>query len=116
MQTEIDYTAIGLRIRSARLAKKMTQEALSNAIDCAPTYISSIENGHTKLSLPALITIAQTLDTTVDSLLYDNIPILVAQYDADVKDILRDCTPDEKKMLIELMRTNKSALRGCNMK
>ena len=70
MEVEIDYLAIGKRIRTARLSKKMTQETLSNMIDVAPTYVSSIENGHTKLSLATLLGIAQSLDTTVDQLLY----------------------------------------------
>ena len=55
MEVEIDYLAIGKRIRTARLSKKMTQETLSNMIDVAPTYVSSIENGHTKLSLATLL-------------------------------------------------------------
>ena len=33
LEVDIDYIAIGKRIRSARLAKKMTQETLSNMID-----------------------------------------------------------------------------------
>ena len=61
MEVDIDYIAIGKRIRSARLAKKMTQETLSNMIDVTPTYISTIENGHTKLSLSTLLSIAQIL-------------------------------------------------------
>ena len=61
MEVEIDYLAIGKRIRTARLSKKMTQETLSNMIDVAPTYVSSIENGHTKLSLATLLGIAQSL-------------------------------------------------------
>ena len=76
MEVEIDYLAIGKRIRTARLSKKMTQETLSNMIDVAPTYVSSIENGHTKLSLATLLGIAKSLDTTVDQLLYDNTPVL----------------------------------------
>ena len=47
MEVKIDYLAIGKRIRTARLSKEMTQETLSNMIDVAPTYVSSIENGHT---------------------------------------------------------------------
>ena len=87
MEVDIDYIAIGKRIRSARLAKKMTQETLSNMIDVTPTYISTIENGHTKLSLSTLLSIAQILDTTVDQLLYDNTPVLISQFDADIKEL-----------------------------
>lgn len=88
MEVEINYLAIGKRIRTARLSKKMTQETLSNMIDVAPTYVSSIENGHTKLSLATLLGIAQSLDTTVDQLLYDNTPVLVSKFDADIKELV----------------------------
>ena len=96
MEVDIDYIAIGKRIRSARLAKKMTQETLSNMIDVTPTYISTIENGHTKLSLSTLLSIAQILDTTVDQLLYDNTPVLISQFDADIKELTSDCSKQEK--------------------
>ena len=88
MEVEIDYLAIGKRIRTARLSKKVTQETLSNMIDVAPTYVSSIENGHTKLSLATLLGIAQSLDTTVDQLLYDNTPVLGFQVRCGYKDLL----------------------------
>lgn len=74
----------------------MTQETLSNMIDVAPTYVSSIENGHTKLSLATLLGIAQSLDTTVDQLLYDNTPVLVSKFDADIKELTSDCSNQEK--------------------
>ena len=61
MDIQIDYGAIGKRIRAARMKMSMTQETLSNLIDVSPTYISTIENGHTKLSLPTLISIALLL-------------------------------------------------------
>ena len=104
MEVDIDYIAIGKRIRSARLAKKMTQETLSNMIDVTPTYISTIENGHTKLSLSTLLSIAQILDTTVDQLLYDNTPVLISQFDADIKELTSDCSKQEKEFLLEIIK------------
>ena len=101
MEVKIDYLAIGKRIRTARLSKEMTQETLSNMIDVAPTYVSSIENGHTKLSLATLLGIAQSLDTTVDQLLYDNTPVLTS-----------DCSNQEKEFLLEIIKSTKTALRN----
>ena len=106
LEVDIDYIAIGKRIRSARLAKKMTQETLSNMIDVTPTYISTIENGHTKLSLSTLLSIAQILDTTVDQLLYDNTPVLISQFDADIKELTSDCSKQEKDFLLENNKIN----------
>ena len=112
LEVEIDYLAIGKRIRTARLSKKMTQETLSNMIDVAPTYVSSIENGHTKLSLATLLGIAQSLDTTVDQLLYDNTPVLVSKFDADIKELTSDCSNQEKDFLLEIIKSTKTALRN----
>lgn len=66
----IDYAAIGNRIRATRLKRKITQEALSAATNLSIAHISHIECGKTKLSLPALVSIATTLGVTVDNLLY----------------------------------------------
>ena len=73
MEVDIDYIAIGKRIRSARLAKKMTQETLSNMIDVTPTYISTIDDddGITHLHLAGCCTI-QT-DTTAATLTLDDV-------------------------------------------
>lgn len=112
MKKEVDYLAIGQRIRSARLKKNMTQENLATIIDCATTYISSIENGHAKLSLSTIIEIAKALDTTLDILVYDNLPLLVSQYDADMKELLEDCTPTEQQILKEMLKSFKLILRN----
>ena len=110
MEVKIDYLAIGKRIRTARLSKEMTQE--TNMIDVAPTYVSSIENGHTKLSLATLLGIAQSLDTTVDQLLYDNTPVLISKFDADIKELTSDCSNQEKEFLLEIIKSTKTALRN----
>lgn len=115
MDVQIDYDAIGKRIRTARIRKNMTQETLSILIDVSPTYISTIENGHTKISLPTLINIAAALETTVDHLLYDSTPVLVSQYDADMKEIMDGCSSEEKAFLLRLMKSAKEALRDCKL-
>ncbi len=115
MELNIDYFAIGKRVKAARLKKKMTQETLAHLTDLAPTYISSIENGKTKLSLPTLIQFARQLDTTVDALLYDNTPILFTRYDADIKEIMEDCNTQERVFLIDLLKMAKDALRASGL-
>lgn len=112
LEVDIDYLAIGKRIRAARLSKKITQETLSNMIDVTPTYISSIENGHTKLSLTTLLGIARCLDTSVDQLLYDSTPVLVSKFDADIKELTADCSSQEKEFLMEIIKSTKTALRS----
>lgn len=108
---EIDYKAIGQRIRAIRKSKNMTQETLAEAANLAPNHISNIETGSTKLSLPAILQIALILDTDVNSLLYDNLPSVVASYDADVKLILSDCSTKERNILLTFLSCAKTILR-----
>lgn len=71
MQQEIDYAQLGLKIKKLRQAKGLTQDSLSEQIGCNTSHISNIENNHTKLSLNALLAIANSLNTSVDYLLSD---------------------------------------------
>lgn len=57
---ELDYKAIGKRIKIARIRAEMTQEKLSEIAGVSPTHLSNIETGTTRVSLCTLI-ILQTL-------------------------------------------------------
>ena len=111
MVSDINYEALGARIREARLKKHITQEKLSEMIDVSVRYMSSIELAKSKIGLQTLIAIANALDTTVDTLLYDSTPLLISKYDSEAKELLSDCTAEEKQFLIELMKHAKEDLR-----
>lgn len=97
----IDYELLGQRIRDARIKACMTQATLSGIIGLSPSHYSHIESGKAKINLPTLVSIAQALDTTIDSLLYDSTPVLIDSYDKDFKDLLEDCTRDERGILLQ---------------
>jgi transcriptional regulator with XRE-family HTH domain len=71
LQPTIDYKKLGLRIKEIRISKDLTQENLAQMVDCNSSHISNVENAHTKVSLIALLAIANALDTTIDYLLAD---------------------------------------------
>lgn len=70
---ELDYQAVGVRIRRFRKAKGITQQILAELSDQEPSNISHIERGATKLGLPTIVNIANALDVTVDDLLCDSL-------------------------------------------
>jgi transcriptional regulator with XRE-family HTH domain len=75
LQQEIDYAGLGAKIKQLRQAKGLTQDNLAELIGCNTSHISNIENNYTKLSLNALLAIANSLNTSVDYLLsnqYEN--------------------------------------------
>ena len=69
---ELDYKAIGKRIKIARIKADLTQEKLSEIVGVSPTHLSNIETGTTRVSLNTIINIANALHITSDDLLCDN--------------------------------------------
>lgn len=108
---ELDYVAIGYRIRAVRKEKGLSQEDLCDLIDVTQSHVSHIESGKTKLSLIALVAIANALGTTPDGLLYDNVELSLNAYDKDFKDLLEDCTEEERDFLLENALQLKAILR-----
>ena len=65
---DINYKAIGVRIKAARARKGVTQGYIANLIGLSTPHISNIETGNTKLGLPTIIHLANVLDVSVDEL------------------------------------------------
>ena len=89
---DIDYKAIGQRIRKRRKMLNITQSILAERADLSDTNISHIERGATKLSLPSLIAIANALGTNVDSLLMDVVDNSEVEFKKEFAQLLSDCS------------------------
>ena len=103
MQREIDYQKLGQKIKQIRQSKGYTQDILAEMVDCNISHISNIENNHTKVSLNALLSIANALDTSIDYLLsnqYDN-PSLAL--DNEILRLLKSCDTAKKEKLIKII-------------
>ena len=61
---EVDYVAIGKRIKQLRREQYMSQETLAMRIDVSIPHMSNIENGKTKFSLQVLLSLAEALNVT----------------------------------------------------
>lgn len=109
---EIDYGAIGHRIRKYRLDMGLSQEIVSERADLTPAHFSHIERGNTKPSLPTLIRIANVLGVSLDELLCDNLDKSLHVRVKDVDRLLEDCTQQEIRALTEIMTAAKKALRS----
>jgi len=57
------------------------------------------------------VKIANTLGVSVDELLCDSIDQSKAVYDNEVSALMRDCTVDESRIIAEIVKTTKEALR-----
>ena len=108
---EMDYKAIGERIRRKRKELGLTQQALAELSNQEPSNISHIERGATKLSLPTIVSIANALNVTVNDLLCDSLPAATDSYISISNDILGDCSHTELRIITETMRSLKESLR-----
>ncbi len=72
MSFEVDYGALGMRIRAARESRHLTQEQLSEICSLSAAHIGHIERGTRTPSVESLCAISSTLGVSLDSLLLDS--------------------------------------------
>lgn len=113
---DLNYKAIGKRIKIARINAEMTQEYLSALVDVSPSHMSNIETGTTRVSLTTLVNIANALSVTMDDLLCDSIVHARSQFERDLKNSLDTCNDYELRIvcetvesLIEILRKNENS-------
>ena len=106
---EIDYKAIGARIKYYRNQRNITQAQLAETSSVEPSNISHIERGATKVSLPTLFKIANALEVSLDDLVYDSLE--KTQHISNKELNLSDCSDKELKAIIEMVKSTKSILR-----
>lgn len=92
MMKPLDYSKVGLRIRTVRRGLNITQEELAEKSGITKWYISKIELGLTKPRLETYYNIAESLNVTIDTFIYDS-PILEKKNFSD----------DKKEFIEEIM-------------
>ena len=70
MEQELDYIAIGDRIRKYRELSRMTQEQLTESCSLSTGYIGHLERGTRSPSLETLVKISQILRVSLDDLVF----------------------------------------------
>lgn len=103
----MDYFEIGQRIRRIRKAKGISQEQLAEKVGISTTHMSHIETANTKLSLPVFIAIAETLEVSTESLLYDAPRGGINAVAQEINSVLESCTAKEAKIIAEIVKATK---------
>ena len=67
---DLDYGKIGMRIRQARKAKKLTQSELAGQCGISMSFLGHIERGTRIMSLETFVSICAALDAEADELLW----------------------------------------------
>ena len=101
---DLDYKAVGKRVREKRLAKKLTQSKLADEADVSPTHISNIERARTKVSLPVLVKIANALDATLDELACESLRRADSVYVKEIAEMIELCSMERRSLMIEVLK------------
>ena len=110
----LDFKAIGKRVKILRIQKDISQEKLAEDSDISVTYLSNIENAHSKASLATFVKLANALQVGVDSFLCDSVTAAARlAFEKDIANILNDCNESETRILANSLRGIKEALREC---
>lgn len=109
---ELDYKAIGKRIKVARIRMEITQEQLADRVSVSPTHLSNIETGSTRVSLTTIVKIANSLGVTVDDLLCDNLVKARPQFERDMQSLLDDCNDHEVRIAYKVAKAAVEAVRS----
>lgn len=108
---DIDYKAIGKRIKFIRIRQDIKQDALAEMAELSPSHMSNIETGKTKLSLPMIIALANALNVSVDELLCDNVIRSKVVFEGEAEGIFDDCSDYETRIMVDIMKAAKDSIR-----
>ena len=109
---DIDFKAIGKRIRIARIQADLTQEKLAAILDISVPHMSNIERGMTKVSLSRIISIANALSLDgIDQFVCEHVSMHRVTYNTEIQSILDDCDSYEIRHLVEQLQMQKDSMR-----
>ena len=102
---------LGNRIQQKRKELKISQLKFAEMIDKSPTFVSLLERGEKGPSLDTLILIADALQTSVDALISESRTAYPQNNMREMNEILSDCAPYERYVLLHSIKSLKSSLR-----
>ena len=80
-------------------------------VEISQTHMSNIETGTNRVSLTAIVSLANALSVTVDDLLCDSVVKSKVQFEKDIAGILADCDEYEIRMVKDMAQALKETLR-----
>ncbi|MBR4777337.1 MAG: helix-turn-helix transcriptional regulator [Lachnospiraceae bacterium] len=111
---DLDYAAIGSRIKAQRKKLGMTQATLAEKVEISNTHMSHIESGNTKLSLATFVRLTETLTVTADTLLFPAPKDESGSIISGITKILGSCNVKELSIIRDMVESTVSSLKKNN--
>lgn len=99
----MDKISLGNRIKTARLEKGFTQNALARYAGVSSVYLGEIERGLKMPSMSSFIKIIQALNISADYILRDEVASGERYVYDELADKMRDLTPKQRKTAADIL-------------
>lgn len=104
MGEQIDYKALGLKMKQKRQQLELTQEKVAEKLDLSESFYSRIERGDRVLSVESLLKIASFYDVSLDWLMLESYSGGDDKLLVEIDAIFRDKTPADTSLLLNLLK------------
>jgi len=101
----IDYKALGERIRAERKRQGLTQEKLAEMTDISESFMGHIERGGRTLSIETLVKLANALNLSIEFIVCGEFNYLPYMLPAEVHDALKQMSGNQRKVFLDIMKT-----------
>ena len=104
-QSNVDYKALGAKLKQKRLSLDLTQEKVAEKLDLSESFYSRIERGDRVLSVETLVKVARFFNVSLDYLLMDSTQGgLEEKLSVEIDVIFRDKSPSQTIFLLNLLK------------
>lgn len=104
MMKELDFSAIGQKLKEVRNDKHLTQEYVANAVGVNVSHISNIETNKVKISLTLLVNICNILNVTVDFILQKEYHVPTSMIEKELLNTVKDLDDAKKEQLLRIAK------------
>ena len=101
---ELNFAAIGQRIKEVRSDRKLTQEYVAEKTGVNVSHISNIETNKVKVSLTLLVGICNALDVTMDYLLENEYHTPTSVAEKELFNVIKDMEPHKLETLLKIAK------------
>ena len=98
---------IGIRIRTMRKSRRMTQEDLAKAIGQSPSSITMYETGRREPDIETLEAFADVFNVPLAFLISDDVPVISSQVDPEiniVSSMMENLPQAQKEQIVAIVR------------
>ncbi|HIT86937.1 MAG TPA: helix-turn-helix transcriptional regulator [Candidatus Coprocola pullicola] len=107
---EVDFVAIGNRIKSYRLKNNMTQEEMAEYLHMSVPYMSRMESGTSVPRISTIVKIANLFHITPNDLLYDTLKWTDQKQYYEILNLLSGCSEKQQKILFKVLRAVRESI------